>query len=1141
MRSSPSPRLLATLVFLVLGLVAGGSCIACFATLSPEQQELVQRVEAVENLLGRHGYTDDVRFMEMLRQEAVALDLPVAEARVRLIMGRRVTSSSARAQLELAAEAFREHDEPAWEARARLALGRLLFGRFLRDATFLSDHRDRAVAELEDAARLAQRAEDPLTAGEAHWQLGTIHRLEESPGRAIRGFERAEEAFRMADDPLLVLVARTEMARVHRSIDDLDEAQAILRLALADLSDAADVDELVRLRTRLQEMTSPASATDGFRATAEGLRHRGYPELAAHMDRLGDFFAERGERLHRDGWSQADLEAMGKIQMRAPRPETEPLFPPEQTRLGGSIVPPLDEFIARYPDREVARRVLDLELRGELDETERALRRIRLDRELASPEPTPDERVFEGLLAEAKARGTMPDLPVEWFVERIREAPETYRDGQALPDWVELRAADLYHRLGRRLGDSFQGLPEETTGSIYHPRNAWQARYCERLRTALQQVGREKQFRCDARNGFRTLSRRFQGAAALDSRYVSEGSRLDALEDRRRRLERLLKDPAHLSKELDESVLETFLDGIFFNERHPNMSPSVIATPLNAALAVREVTDGIPVKAEANDLEERIGRVSCALAQQQKLLRRLALLAERSGYKQPAEAHRAREESLRAELRQKTRPGAYTKVGDAEEYEASWGVGCPASATPSFLDLKDLEAPSEDRARPSWKMRVERATESLDSGEYREAARVLRTVADAGIDRPETRATVLHGLGRAYAGLGEPERALAAFRRAAAAWEEVVGGFDRPAELASYFGGAAETYDRLIELSIDSGRPEEAFRHAERARARAFLRRLGTAPIGASGLDGVPEPLVEDMNRLRTQLVRLENLRDTPDLGQAAGKAMTEGELERRLETVRKSLLQVVRRVDAARGGGGESFTDLATASPAEIRAALPPDTVLVEYHLLPERGFAWVVDRDGLEVVELPRRRELVARGRGGSSYPTRRPPGVPRPGRRSVRHAGGSDPSTPAGENRRPGAPRPAPRSAVRSPLEPAGRTPPDRGADLDHPAERERSARRPDRSERDRGSRPGGRRPGGLDGGAAPGRTGLGPDRGRGARRGAVAGRRGDREGCTESPAAGRPPALRHPRLPERDRRGPPLDRLDPGARCALGRGR
>jgi CHAT domain-containing protein len=111
----------------------------------------------------------------------------------------------------------------------------------------------------------------------------------------------------------------------------------------------------------------------------------------------------------------------------------------------------------------------------------------------------------------------------------------------------------------------------------------------------------------------------------------------------------------------------------------------------------------------------------------------------------------------------------------------------------------------------------------------------------------------------------------------------------------AYFSRFEETYDLLIRQLIGEGRVDEAFRHAERARAFEpldLVRRLPTAP--AAFLDLVAQP-------------------DSLDI--------------------------------------------------AKLRGYLPPGTFLIEYRVLEDQTYAWILSRDVFTVQRLAARRSDVKR----------------------------------------------------------------------------------------------------------------------------------------------------------------------------------
>lgn len=959
---------------LISGLLAvcalGASGVARSQTPPDDRGALLERLERAETYLGRHGIGRHLGHYKEIRVRAEELDLPVAEARARLILGRSLLNDAGQAHLELAAEAFRKHGEPAWEALARLQIGRELQGEALAGALWLSSVRDEAVGSLRSAIRLARAADAPVTEGEAHWVLASVHRLEGAYGPAIEHFDRAVQSFERAELPLVATVAGMRLAETYRLVGQPRDAGAVLEGRLGALEEVAGFEDLQRLHETRPEPPSNRETAELMERVARRLRRRGFPDLAAHYDRVAEFFAERAGRDRPGVITAEDREAMMAlhIQARKERREKAPRWDATGT--------PLLEFMEEHPDPELVQRTLEIALRREIEGKDHQIRWMRLQRRLSEEESV--DPIHAALLERARETGVMPELPVEWMVRQLERAPDGYRGKLgSLSSWVENRAADLYAWLTRRVEGGILLPGEIDRSNFYYPVNAWQKRYCENLKTAFTRYGAPDEYTCYLRSSIHRLADDLSRHAASDLPAVSERTRLAVLVDEKRRLEALLEDPSRLGAEIEAGELSEFFDQLFFDARNPGFSEatgSMSAYPAEV-IAVREISREL-TPSELRERSRRRDRIECALAHQLTLREWLAELYTAEELEHQAAAHRTWVQSFREKQRKQFPPKAHVVVGSSEP-EPVWGVSCGDTPNPSFLDLESVEPRAERPAAEDDPLVA--AFEDLEAGRYHEAARTFRAYEQADIERPELRFSVLQGLGRAYEGLGEPGRAIAAFEGAVEALESTLGAFRSPRRLAAYAERLSGVYDRLIGLLVDEGRPEEAFEVSERARARAFLhqrggRSMSSPPAGSTETAGAADspgdglaPFRRAQQELRSRILFLERLRDHPEAVPAPGSAHKAGSDARSASPERRARIQhdlKLARARHARIVERIARTDPAYAAlagvrvvrPEEVRRTLlPRGTVLLSYHLLPDRGLAWVVDSDSIRLVELP------------------------------------------------------------------------------------------------------------------------------------------------------------------------------------------
>ncbi|HEX6864657.1 MAG TPA: CHAT domain-containing protein [Thermoanaerobaculia bacterium] len=191
--------------------------------------------------------------------------------------------------------------------------------------------------------------------------------------------------------------------------------------------------------------------------------------------------------------------------------------------------------------------------------------------------------------------------------------------------------------------------------------------------------------------------------------------------------------------------------------------------------------------------------------------------------------------------------------------------------------------------------------------------------------------------------------------------EETVALIDRWAqgltlgELKSpFFSRHLEVYAQAVEMNLD--RPEEAFRYAEEARARAFLDGIGNQKIAAPR--GADSALLRQERQLRLQLDRLKrDLRSEQRKDPQDQSPERLANLQRSLEQAGRDWEELGLRLKTT----NPDYASLVSVSPAslgEIQGeVLDSGITLIEYFVPPEsygEVRAWVIDRSHFVLVPL-------------------------------------------------------------------------------------------------------------------------------------------------------------------------------------------
>jgi tetratricopeptide (TPR) repeat protein len=186
---------------------------------------------------------------------------------------------------------------------------------------------------------------------------------------------------------------------------------------------------------------------------------------------------------------------------------------------------------------------------------------------------------------------------------------------------------------------------------------------------------------------------------------------------------------------------------------------------------------------------------------------------------------------------------------------------------------------------------------------------------------------------------GDPEAAEAHFKNAIAVLEGVRSGLAVDEFRTAYLGDKLDAYASLVDLLLDASRSAEAFGYAERAKSRALVELLA-ARGEQEGREGIwSERLGRELAQVRDRLDRLLLAEGgAPDRARQA-----------RLVEAEERVLRLLRELERQGEGGLALIPQLGLD---EVRAVLPPNSVLVEYFSTARGLVAFVLDGEGLRVV---------------------------------------------------------------------------------------------------------------------------------------------------------------------------------------------
>lgn len=260
--------------------------------------------------------------------------------------------------------------------------------------------------------------------------------------------------------------------------------------------------------------------------------------------------------------------------------------------------------------------------------------------------------------------------------------------------------------------------------------------------------------------------------------------------------------------------------------------------------------------------------------------------------------------------------------------DAALRQGRPADALKHYAEARDA-----DSSRVGNQARLAEASAHLALGDVKRAREAVDKVSPGDNARYKVLIERAHG----NIALAEKD-----YARAAQLFQNSAQSLAQPGGLPS------QIYDRLwAEAGLAEARLLSGDRQAALAAYRAALdtadrlRGLFSSFVFKAGFLNQSQAVFDQAVDLMIDAGLAEEAFETSERGRA-----------------RAMLDQMNGRIEASVAGAAFSQPIKAVAKAAAIRAALPPRTALIEYHVLPERTIAFVVRADGVTATALPERR---------------------------------------------------------------------------------------------------------------------------------------------------------------------------------------
>ena len=199
----------------------------------------------------------------------------------------------------------------------------------------------------------------------------------------------------------------------------------------------------------------------------------------------------------------------------------------------------------------------------------------------------------------------------------------------------------------------------------------------------------------------------------------------------------------------------------------------------------------------------------------------------------------------------------------------------------------------------------------------------------------------------------DEQRAYDAYSRARSALESLRGSLRGEELKVAFFDNKLELYEHLVDLCLHRANGvEEAFEYMEQAKSRSLMD-LMVQPVSVVENDDGQSDLVRSIRNLREELNWYYNLIEREQLRPEENSQERIQNLENQARTRETALLRALQEatVSEADQAGLQSPTNVPLES---IRAALAPDTVLVEYFCVQDKILVCALTRDDLQIAPL-------------------------------------------------------------------------------------------------------------------------------------------------------------------------------------------
>jgi CHAT domain-containing protein len=196
------------------------------------------------------------------------------------------------------------------------------------------------------------------------------------------------------------------------------------------------------------------------------------------------------------------------------------------------------------------------------------------------------------------------------------------------------------------------------------------------------------------------------------------------------------------------------------------------------------------------------------------------------------------------------------------------------------------------------------------------------------------------------------EQAYVSYSRAREAIEQVRGKLQGEELKIAFFQNKLEVYENLVDLCLHRpGSLEEAFQYIEQAKSRALVDLLSASIHVPGANDPGQSELVRSIKNSREELNWYYNLIEREQLRPEERSQERIKHLEQQARVRETELLRALKEATVAEAHQAGLYVPI-TSSLEQIRAALSPDTALVEYFRIQDRILVCVLRHDALHII---------------------------------------------------------------------------------------------------------------------------------------------------------------------------------------------